>query len=78
MVEQLCQTYHWTIAEAMRLTVPQIIMLGHASWVNYKRSGLDKNDDSSGRDVNINLNGKSKNMTEMDSNDYMTYYSNWG
>ncbi len=78
MVEQLCQTYHWTIADAMKLTVPQIVMLGHASWVNYKRSGLDKDKDDKPSDVTVNVNGKSKNLSDMNSEEYMRYYSDWG
>lgn len=77
MVEQLCQAYHWTLGEAMRLTVPQIVMLGHAAWVNYKRSGLDKDDDGP-KDVSVSVNGRSKNLSEMNSDDYMKYYSDWG
>ena len=37
MVDTLCQNYHWTLTEAMRLTMPQIFMLNHAATVNSKR-----------------------------------------
>lgn len=37
MIDQLCQAYHWTMGEAMSLTMPQIIMLNHAASVNSKR-----------------------------------------
>lgn len=37
LVDNLCQSYHWTLGEAMKLTLPQIFMLNHASAVNSKR-----------------------------------------
>lgn len=37
LLDNLCQAYHWTLDEAMRLTVPQILMLSHAAKVNYDR-----------------------------------------
>lgn len=38
MVESLCQAYHWPLEKAMNLTLPQMIMLNHASWVNHENS----------------------------------------
>lgn len=38
LVESLCQNYHWTPKEAMRLTLPQIFMWSHAAAVNSKRT----------------------------------------
>ena len=37
LIDNLCQGYHWTLPEAMRLTLPQIFMLNHAATVNSKR-----------------------------------------
>jgi hypothetical protein len=37
MLDNICQAYHWPLHEAMSLTMPQIIMLGHASKVNHLR-----------------------------------------
>jgi hypothetical protein len=37
LIDNLCQAYHWTIGEAFRLTLPQIIMLNHAAKVNHDR-----------------------------------------
>lgn len=37
MIDSLCQCYHWSLEEAMKLTMPQIIMLQHASHINMKR-----------------------------------------
>jgi len=36
-VDSLCQAYHWTLKEAMHLTLPQILMLNHAAKVNSLR-----------------------------------------
>lgn len=73
LVDQLCQAYHWTFAEAMKMTMPQIIMLNHAAHVNAKRMGLDRDED----DVPVEVGGKSKSMDVMDSKDYERYYSDW-
>lgn len=45
MVESFCSGYNWSLDKALGMTMPQIVMLHHASYVNRKRSGLD---DSSG------------------------------
>lgn len=37
LIDTLCQNYHWTLPEAMRLTLPQVFMLNHAATVNSKR-----------------------------------------
>lgn len=37
LVDGLCQSYHWSMKEAMSLTLPQIIMLNHAAWVNQEQ-----------------------------------------
>lgn len=81
MIESMCQSYHWTLDEAMRLTVPQIIMLGHAANVNFKRSGMDKHSSltsSAASDDFVEVNGRSKRLSEMTSEDYTLYYSDWG
>lgn len=36
-MDSLCQAYHWTLKEAMHLTLPQILMLNHAAKVNSLR-----------------------------------------
>jgi len=38
LIDGLCQAYHWSLTDALRLTVPQVLMLNHAAWVNQKRS----------------------------------------
>jgi len=37
MIHQICEAYGWSFEDAMRMTMPQIIMLGHASWVSHER-----------------------------------------
>lgn len=36
-MDNLCQAYHWRIEDVFKLTMPQIIMLSHAAWVNHER-----------------------------------------
>lgn len=38
LLSSLCEAYHWTVAEACKLTIPQILMLNHAAWVNHENS----------------------------------------
>lgn len=37
MVDSLCQGYHWSYKDVLSLTVPQLLMLNHASHVNSER-----------------------------------------
>jgi hypothetical protein len=34
VLASLCEAYGWTLPEAMQLTLPQIILLNHATYVN--------------------------------------------
>lgn len=34
LIDSLCQAYHWTLPDAFRLTLPQVLMLNHAAKVN--------------------------------------------
>jgi hypothetical protein len=38
LVASLCEGYHWTLDEAMSITMPQAIMLNHATWVSHQNS----------------------------------------
>jgi hypothetical protein len=38
MLDSICQAYHWSLKDVMRMTLPQIIMMNHAAWVNQERS----------------------------------------
>jgi hypothetical protein len=70
MVDQLCQAYHWPFEAAMKMTMPQIILLNHASWVNNKRYETpDKEED---RPVH---NGKK--VDEMNSDELLGYYGDF-
>jgi hypothetical protein len=68
MVDQLCQAYHWPFDKAMKMTMPQIIMLNHASWVNGKRYETDKETEESGSKFN------GKRVEEMNTDEWGKYY----
>lgn len=34
----MCASYHWPLSEALKLTVPQVIMLNHAAWAEHENS----------------------------------------
>lgn len=78
MVDQLCQAYHWSLKDALHITMPQMIMLNHASWVNAKRAGLDRgtSGESAEEEKDPIVHGK-KRLSEMTSDDYAGYYGNW-
>lgn len=38
LIASLCEGYNWTYDEAMSITMPQAIMLNHASWVSHRNS----------------------------------------
>lgn len=38
MVQSLCAAYHLPLREAMRMTLPQIIMLNHAAWAEHENA----------------------------------------
>ena len=58
----------------MRLTLPQIIMLNHAAWVNQKRSEEKANQKRTEPEV-IEPVYKGKKITEMDSDEFGRYWS---
>ena len=60
----------------MSLTVPQMILMGHAAHVNAERSGLLDRDKSEVT-AKVRVRGKEKDLSEMDSNDYAEYYGDW-
>jgi hypothetical protein len=35
-VQSLCASYHWPLSEALKLTVPQVVMLNHAAWAEHE------------------------------------------
>lgn len=68
----------------MSLTIPQLILLGHASWANDKRmrrsierekeSTGEQADDYTSDDPYVTVRGKRKRFSEMDSDDWIEYY----
>lgn len=44
VLASLCEAYGWTLQEAMQLTLPQIILLNHATYVN--RENLERKMDA--------------------------------
>jgi hypothetical protein len=73
MIDQLCQGYHWSFQEAMSLTLPQVILLGHAAWANDKRMKAR----SESPDTKVVVGNKEKSFEQMDSKDYEEYYGRW-
>lgn len=73
LIDQLCQAYHWTLPEAMRLTWPQILMLNHAAWVNGKRFDESRNKATNG-DAPVMGN---KRLEELNSDEMAQYYADW-
>jgi len=81
LVDQLCQAYHWSYKDAMRMTLPQIIMLNHAASVNSARmrnrmdaktatKATQKVEDEKDPVV---YNGKR--LSELSSEEFATYFS---
>lgn len=64
----------------MKMTMPQLIMLNHAAWVNYKRmesrseAKTTENKRQAERDEKDPIVFKGKRMSEMDSLDMQQYY----
>jgi hypothetical protein len=80
MISSLCEAYHWTYEEAMRRTLPQIIMLNHAAWVNHERMELELEAESgesggTGRYKKRKKNEDPDGVTNMTSEQFMMY---WG
>jgi hypothetical protein len=73
MIASLCENYHWTLNEAMSVTLPQMILLGHASHINYERmtANSEKKDKHKASDAVI-INGKK--LSEMNSDELANYY----
>lgn len=59
----------------MQLTVPQMIMLNHAAFVNAKKSGLIKED--ANEDATVTVGGKMKSFDSMTDDERDSYYREW-
>lgn len=75
LIGGLCEAYHWTVQDAMKLTMPQIIMLNHAAWVNKERAErrhAAKRDKEGSKKQRT---WRGKDVRELDSNEFGKY---WG
>jgi len=87
MVDSLCQTYHWPLHEVMSLTVPQIIMLNHAAWVNQERVKKRVANEPTAADMRKQqedelMNGdpivwNGKRLSELNSDEMAIYMNSW-
>lgn len=49
MVCSFAEAYHWSLRDIFNLTMPQIIMINHAAYINGKRFDAKMNKDRGGR-----------------------------
>lgn len=82
LVDSFCQAYHWSFSDALKLTMPQIVMLNHAAWVNAEKAGLHKHDDRQGRPSKSALRDEEdpvitsgKRMSELTSDEIFGYFN---
>ncbi len=73
MIHSLCENYGWSYGEAMKVTMPVMILMSHASSVSYERtkSKTDK------KDKNLNADSivvRGKKLSELDSDELAQYY----
>ena len=64
--------YHVPLAEAMKLTLPQILMLNHAAWVNYERA---KSRHEDAPEEIPTYNGKP--LEDCNSDEWTAYMKDW-
>ena len=82
MVDNICQAYHWSLKDVMRLTIPQMIMLGHAAAVNSLRTDKRMEAKSKADEIKrkkdetdpIVMNGKR--LSQLTPEEEVAYYSN--
>jgi hypothetical protein len=72
MIDGLCQGYHWSFADAVKMTLPQVIMLNHAAHANSERmkSRVDSNTHSEPVDGMF----MGKPVEELDENELDMYF----
>jgi len=79
MIDGLCQGYHWTFDEAFKMTMPQIIMLNHAAYVNGERmrAKWDKPEDDEPVSQVV-MNGKTvEELNEDELGVYFRTFNSW-
>lgn len=77
MVDQLMQAYHWSYEEAMRRTLPQIVLLNHAATVNSKRMDARIKAKDAPKDEGDEPVWHGKKLSEMNSDEMTAYYSDF-
>lgn len=65
-------SYHVSLSEAMKLTLPQILMLNHAAWVNYERAKQRSEDKPEGEAAY-----QGKPLEECNSDEWTAYMKDW-
>jgi hypothetical protein len=82
MIEGMCQAYHWSFEDAMRRTLPQVIMLNHAAWLTRKRLDLKTGDGENGKPrklkgfttKNPTVTPDGRKLEDMDSESFAAYF----
>ncbi len=75
MIHSLCENYGWSYAEAMKVTMNQMILMSHASSVSYERikAKSDKKDTHTTLTADkIMVSGKS--LDQLNSDELASYY----
>lgn len=77
LIDGLCQAYHWSFADAKKLTIPQIIMMNHAAHINNLRSDerVAAKEVSKGDDENDPIVWQGKRASELTPEEQMIYFS---
>lgn len=77
----MCQCYHWAFKDAIKLTLPQIIMLNHGAFVNQKRGEeryektKKKEDKKKKAEEDDPIVYGNKRLSELTSDEYMAYFA---
>lgn len=81
LIDGLAQAYHWSYHELITLTMPQIVMLTHASHVNklamdtrIKKERVDGNYSTLENAMADSPIWDGKRLTEMTSDEYIAYH----
>lgn len=80
MIHQFMEAYGWGFDEAMSRTMPQIILLGHASQVTHERmvNRTDANKKKRAEEDTNPVVFKNKVLEELTTDEWMLYYGGMG
>lgn len=85
MVHNLCSNYGWSFDQAIKMTLPQIIMLNHFAWVQQERADRKyaHKQEVDGDDLRfanpIAVNGKRvKELSDEEMTNYLTSFGDIG